>query len=173
MKLFSRLILSCAAVLFLGAGAAKADTAQMLFFDLTGPMDLKVTFELSSNPVIAPGNSDPTCGFVVTPLDLNIDGIASGDFLAFYNNACLGGFAGFPDVDDTDFALVGPQLYQGHSWSPVFWPTSPAGVNMTDGTDDGATYNLTISPVATPEPSSLLLLSMVLLPLAIAAKRFL
>ncbi len=48
MKLFSRLFLPCAALLFLGVGAAKADPAPLLFFNLTGPTD--ATFELSSSP---------------------------------------------------------------------------------------------------------------------------
>src|SRR5258708_29908874 len=126
MKLVSSAILSWAAVLFLGAGAVKADTVHMLFFDLTGPGNLNVTFELSSKPVIAPGNSDPTCGFVVAPVDLMIDGVASGDFLAFYSKKCGGALAGFADVYDSDFSLFGKTLYKGRPKHPSFSATSPA-----------------------------------------------
>src|SRR5271170_3662956 len=105
MKLFSRLILGCVALLFLGAGAVEADTAQLLYFDLTGPADMSATFELWSKPV--PTASDPACGFTVTPIDLQIDGKASSDFIAFYNNACGGALAAFSDSDDFDFSLYG------------------------------------------------------------------
>jgi len=171
MKLLSKLTLVCTAVLFLGVGAAKADTSQLLVFDLTGPSNLNVTFELSSKPVIAPGNADPGCGFVVSPIDLSIDGSPSNDFLAFYSNGCGGAVAGFVNTFDFDFSLFGAQIYKGSVNNPTFSPTSSAGINLNDGTNDGVNYNLTISPaVATPEPSSMLLLGMVLLPLGIAAK---
>jgi hypothetical protein len=171
MKLLSKLVLLCAGLLFVSVGAAKADPTQLLFFDLTGPVN--ATFELSSNPVIDPNNADPGCGFIVTPINLMIGGVASNDFLAFYNGQCDGAFAALSDDEDADFSLVGNKLYKGSVYNPFFSPTSPSGENMTDGTDDGETYNLTISPVGTPEPSSLLLLGMVLLPLGIAAKRLL
>jgi len=173
MKPLVKLCLVFAALLFVGAGAVKADTSQLLTFDLTGPGNLNVTFELSSKPVIANGNADPGCGFTVTPIDLSVDGVSSSDFLAFYNNLCLGAFAALVTDDDSDFSLFGAQLYQGSVFNPTFSPTSPAGINLNDGTNDGLSYNLTISPVATPEPPSFLLLAMVLLPLGIAAKRLL
>ena len=150
-----------------------ADTSQLLYFNLIGPANLQVTFELSSKPVIAPGNSDPGCGFTVTPINLTIDGAASSDFLSFYNQGCGGAFAAFSDDNTSDFSLYGATLFGGSVYHPTFAPTAPLGDSMTDGTNDGAMYTLTISPVATPEPSSLLLLGMVLLPLSIAAKRFL
>jgi hypothetical protein len=172
MKLLSKLCLASAAVFFIGVGAARADTSQLLVFDLTGP-NLNVTFELSSKPVIAHGNAAPSCGFVVSPIDLSIDAAASDDVLEFYNNACGGALAGFPNDFDPNFSVFGAQLYRGSVYHPTFAPTSPAGINLTDGTNDGLNYNLTISPVSAPEPSSLLLLGIVLLPLGIAAKRLL
>jgi hypothetical protein len=172
VKLLSRFVLLSAAVLFLGVGAAKADSSQPLYFDLTDPLGLNVTFELASKPTIAPGNSS-SCGFTVTPIDLTINGVASSDFLAFYSNSCQGAFAALIDDDDFDFSLFGDKLYSGNPSKPTFSPTSPSGVNLNDGMDDAVIYNLTISPVATPEPSSLLLLGMVLLPLGMAAKRLL
>jgi hypothetical protein len=171
MKLLSKLFMMCAATLFVGMGSAKADTSQLLVFNLTGPVN--ATFELSSNPVIDPNNADPGCGFLVTPINLMIGGTASNDFLAFYNGNCDGAFAAFSDAENADFSLVGNTLYQGSVYSPTFSPTSASGENMTDGSDDGQTYNLTISPIGTPEPSSLVLLGIVLLPLGIAAKRLL
>jgi hypothetical protein len=171
MKLFYKALLLSTVALFVGVGAAKADSGQLLYFDLTGPVN--ATFELSSKPVIASGNSDPDCGFTVTPVDLMINGVASSDFLAFYNTGCGGGLAGLSDDFNFDFSLYGATIYNGSAFHPTFSPTSPAGMNMTDGDSDSPTYNLTISPVATPEPSSLLLLGMVLLPLGIVVKRLL
>jgi|SRR5271154_343905 len=172
MKLLSRFVVVSAAVLFVGVGAAKADSSQPLFFDLTDPLGLNVTFELASKPTIAPGNSS-SCGFEVTPIDLKINGATSSDFLVFYSNSCQGAFAAMIDDDDFDFSLFGPKLYSGNPSKPTFSSTSSSGINLNDGTNDGIVYNLTISPVATPEPSSLMLLGMVLLPLGIAAKRLL
>ncbi|MGA2420654.1 MAG: hypothetical protein ABSG69_11265, partial [Candidatus Acidiferrum sp.] len=108
------------------------------------------------------------------PIDLSIDGSPSNDFLAFYSNACGGAMAALVDTFNFNFSLFGAQIYHGSVYNPTFSPTSPAGINLNDGTNDGLNYNLTISPaVAAPEPPSLLLLGMVLLPLGIAAKRLL
>jgi hypothetical protein len=171
MKLLSRLVVISAALFFIGAGVAKADTSQILYFDLTGPF-LNATFALSSNPV--PFASDNSCGFGVTPIDLIINGVDSNDFLGFYNGKCGGAFAAFPNAEvDPDLSVFGAKLYRGHASNPFFLPTSPSGINLTDGNDDGLLYNLTISTTPTPEPSSLMLLGMVLLPLGIAAKRLL
>ena len=166
MKLHSRLLLPCAALLFLGVGVAKADPAPLLFFNLTGPID--ATFELPSAPVINPLNADPTCGFIITPIDLTINKAPSSDLLAFYlagngPTGCGGAFQAFPDGN---LALSGNQLFTGTVFKPIFSPIS--GETLTD--DNGGTYSLTIS---SPEPSSLLLLGMMLLPLGIAAKRLL
>src|SRR5271155_4553502 len=135
MKLLSRLSFALAAVLFLGVGAAKADTSQLLFFDLTGPANFNVTFELSSKPVIAPYNANPRYGFVVSPIDLSIDGVASKDIIQFYTNAFGGAMAGLPNKFESDFSLFGPQLYRGRVYNPTFSPTSPGGTKLTDGID--------------------------------------
>src|SRR5277367_3339734 len=112
MKLLSRFVVVSAAVLFVGVGAAKADSSQPLYFDLTDPLGLNVTFELSSKPTIAPGNSS-SCGFTVTPTDLMFNGAASSDFLVFYSNSCDGAFAAMIDDDNFNFSLSGPKLYSG------------------------------------------------------------
>jgi hypothetical protein len=151
--------------LFLGASMAKADSSQLLFFNLSGPLD--ATFELSSKPAIIPGNSD-SCGFIITPKLLKIGGVASTDSLAFYSSLCGGAFAALPDFD---LSLFGPQLFTGSTSAPTFSTTSPSGKILNDGLGDDEKWKLTISAVSVPEPSSLLLLLIASLPLAIIAKR--
>jgi hypothetical protein len=147
------------------AGAAKADST-MLYFTLTGPVD--ATFELSSNPFVDPGNADPGFGFLMTPTDLTINGVASSDVLAFYNTAGGGGFAAFDSNWNPDFSLYGAVLYGGKEWKPKFGPSNGT-IELAD--EDGVPYSLTITKVATPEPGSLLLLLAGLLPLGLLAKR--
>jgi hypothetical protein len=172
MKFFSRFTLILT-VLFLagaGAGAAKADT--LLYFDLTGPTN--ATFELYAHPVISPGNFDPGYGFVVTPIDLKINGVASNDFLTFYNGSpdAGGGLGIFFDDFEFVVSLTGAQIYSGREWAPAFAPTL-VSMTMTDFDGGDGQYSLSISKVAkTAEPSSLALLSMaLLLPLGLGLSR--
>jgi hypothetical protein len=174
MQVHSRIVFALSVLLMIGlfgAGAVKADS--MVLFTLTGPQNLDATFELSTNPVIDPSNADPGFGFLVTPIDLTINGVASNDFLAFYNttNDAGGGFAAFSDDWNFDFSLFGEALYGGNELNPTFAPSDDA-VSLTDENGVGG-YTLTMTPVATPEPSSLLLLMTGLLPLGLLAKRLL
>ena len=110
MKLLSRIWLLFAAVLFIGAGSAKADT--MLFFSITGPVS--ATFELPTQPTINPNNADPDVGFLITPFNLMIDGNPSNDFMAFYLGGENGGaLAIFNSTIDDVISLEGIQLFGG------------------------------------------------------------
>jgi hypothetical protein len=172
MHLPSRMVFAFTVMLLLfGAGAAKADS--VLLFTLTGPDNLDATFELSTNPVVDPSYADVGFGFLVIPIDLTINGVASSDFLAFYNttNDAGGGFAAFSDDWNFDFSLFGEVLYGGNELNPTFAP-SENSISLTDENGVGG-YTLTMGAVATPEPSSLLLLLAGLLPLGLLAKRLL
>jgi hypothetical protein len=170
MKLLSRISLLFAAVLFIGAGSAKADT--MLFFSITGPTT--ATFELPTHPTINPYNADSEVGFLITPIDLMVDGVASDDFMGFYLGGKYGGALGiFSSTSKDDMYLTGVQLFGGMPSYPVFAAHGP--IILSDlGTRDHA-YTLTISknPPAVPEPSTMLLLAAGLLPLGLLAKRLL
>ena len=118
-----------------------------------------------------PWNVDDGFGFVVAPIDLMIDGVASDDLLAFYSNSFSpgGGFAAVtPDFMDSAFTLYGPQVYGNSEDNPSF---EASWFKLHD--DEGQKYKLVIStsPTSTPEPSSLLLLAAGLLPLGLLAKR--
>lgn len=146
------------AIFFLACvDTARAD-GTTFFYRLTGPVT--ATFELPKNPTIADGNFDPGAGFYVTPIDLKIDGVSSTDFLIFYDPALLGAFADSTD----DFSLVGPQLFTGPDKTPTMLSV-PGRIPLTDFFTD-AGYCLTVEPVPTPEPASLLLFTSGLLALA-------
>jgi PEP-CTERM motif len=170
MKLLSRISLIFAAVLFVGAGSAKADT--MLFFSITGPTT--ATFELPTHPTINPYNADSEVGFLITPINLMVDGVASDDFMGFYLGGKYGGALGiFSSTISYDMYLTGVQLFSGTPLYPVFAAHGP--IILSDpGTRDHA-YTLTISqnPPSVPEPSTMLLLAAGLLPLGLLAKRLL
>jgi hypothetical protein len=171
MKLISRISLLFVAVLFIGAVSAKADS--MLYFTLTGPTT--ATFELPTHPVIEPDNAELGFGFLVTPIDLIINGVASNDFLGFYADGPFGGGGGvaaFTSAFNTDFSLIGQQMYKGKEYHPVFAAHGPM---VFFDIDDNAQYSLTISknPPSVPEPSTMLLLAAGLLPLGLLAKRLL
>jgi hypothetical protein len=164
----SRILFTLSLLLLFGAGTLKADAVPpMLLFTLTGPVD--ASFELPRDPYIAPGNADPGFGFLVMPVDLTIDGVASNDILAFYGTAGGGGFAAFDSDWDPDFSLYGAPLYKRGEWDPKF-DRSNDPISLTD--ENGNVYTLTMTKVKTPEPSSLMLLGLGLLPLGLLAKRW-
>jgi hypothetical protein len=149
-------------LVLLGSMSARADST-LLLYSLTGPVD--ATFLLPINPVIAPGDADPDFGFTLTPIDLKIGGVASGDNLSFFSilNSAGGAFGAFsPDGLTQDFSLTGIQLYSGSEAQPTMLDPLMQPIPLSD-IDTGATgYSLTITPFSnipsTPEPSSLLLL---------------
>jgi len=168
MKLLSRVSLLFAAVLFIGACSAKADT--MLFFTITGPKTF--IFELPTQPTINPYNGDSDVGFLINPINLMIDGNPSNDFMAFYlgGGENGGALAIFNSTVDDVIALTGIQLFSGSVCNPVFAAQGPV---VLPDFDTGDSYTLTISknPPSVPEPSTMLLLAAGLLPLGLLAKR--
>jgi hypothetical protein len=165
---FYRASLLVAALLLVGAGKASADT--ILSYSFTGTTT--VTFELSQTPT--PTAVDPGFGFVVTPINLMINGAPSNDFLAFYNVAVRGGFGAFACGSCVDLSVSGPQLYSGSEANPTMLLLS--GVNLPNfpGGPGGGTIS-NMNPNSTPEPSAFLLLGLGLVALVgtgLAAKRF-
>jgi hypothetical protein len=145
--------------LLLSAGKASADGVPVLAYTLTGPVD--ATFALPVNFTVSDNNSDLGVAFLVEPIAFLINGAPapSGDFLVFYSSPMSGAFA---DLND-NFSLIGPQLYTGPENAPTMSDIS-GNITLVDYFT-GAGYTLTITPVPTPEPSSLLLMAAGLLSL--------
>jgi hypothetical protein len=170
MKLMSRTSLLFAAVLFLGAGSAKADT--MLFFSITGPTT--ATFALPTHPTVNPYNADAEVGFLLTPINLTIDGTPSNDFVVFYLGGANGGaLAIFNSTIDDVVSLAGIQLFRGSPFHPVFSAHGPMVLSDFDTSDHAYTLTISQNPPSVPEPSTMLLLAAGLLPLGLLAKRLL
>jgi hypothetical protein len=146
---------SLALFLIFSAGTARADGTPVTY-SLTGPVD--ATFEIPVNPTIT--TFDLGAGFYVTPIDFMINGspAPSGDFLIFYNTGLDGGFADW----DQFFSLTGPQLYTGPENAPTMLSNIPGNISLVDFYT-GASYTATVS---TPEPTTVLLLSLGLIVLA-------
>jgi hypothetical protein len=145
----------------IAVGTAKADSNQELYYVLTGPGAATATFYLPVNPTIDPVNVDGVFAFEVAPIDLMVDGSADpAGTITFYDIAFGGGLT----IDEGDvFDLINPDgsnislFTSGSEAAPTMlnvsgdiplinFPTGPGG------------YTLTITPVLTPEPASLLLI---------------
>ena len=159
-----RLLRSAAVIAFfalVSVSAAKADGSPELYYSLTGPGDVTATFYLPVNPTVDPGNVEGTFAFMVTPIDLMVDGSADPTgYITFYDITYGGGLT----IDQGDiFDLINPSssnialFVSGTEAAPTMlnvagevplinFPTGPAG------------YTLTVTPVPTPEPASLFLI---------------
>jgi len=185
MNLLSRTCLLLTAILFIGVLGAQAQ--QELQFSLTGPVDATAVVFTDPAPAGEITSSDIGGGFTVTPLSLVVGGVSlpvgssfSEYTLSFYNFAGLGGGFSATTNDGTvdAFSTFGPQLYTGPENDPSFASLIGAGPILLGDFDTGAAdaYSLTVTvvtPVGTPEPSTLLLLAGALLPLGLLAKKLL
>lgn len=151
--------LTVATILFLAlfASSAKADT---ISYTVVGD-GVTASFQLPTTTTIAAGNYDPGFGFIITPINLIINGKKSSDFLTFYTTAGFGGLGAFyDDGTQDDFNFAGSQLFSG----PVNNPTFLLGTFQLFDFDTLIDPSLTAEPTATPEPF-LPLLALALVPL--------
>jgi PEP-CTERM motif len=159
MKFRISAALAFAFFLLLSVGTVRADGTGLLAYTLTGPVD--ATFELPVTFTVTSGNYDLGEGFVVTPIDLTIDGSAvPGDQLIFYSASMDGAFG---DADSL-FSLTGPQLYTGPESHPTMTDFS-GSKTLSDYNPPHDHYTLSVKSVAAPEPTSILLLGTGLLSL--------
>jgi hypothetical protein len=149
--------IALAFVLLLSVGTARADGGGLLAYTVTGPVD--VTFELPDNFTVASGNYGLGEGFFVTPVDLMIDGSpVSGDFLVFCNSIMGGAFVDWDGLVN----LTGPQLYTGPENDPTMFGIS-GDVPLFDYNTGAGGYTLTVTPVVSPEPNTIILMGIGLL----------
>lgn len=176
MKNSLRTALFMSALVFLTAGIASADT--LITYQVTGATT--VSFEVPVNPTIL--GFTPGINFIVTPVDLMINGVVTtGDTVDFFNGAGAGGGFGVVTGGGTGFVVntAGPQLYTGPENAPTMLGVVTSGVPLTDF-DTGAPVGTLTTPgtpgpvgsVTTPEPSATVLLGVGLLAVGLAVLGF-
>jgi PEP-CTERM motif-containing protein len=148
-----------ASFLLLSVRTVRADSTPLLAYTLTGPVN--ASFELPVNFTVDADSYDLGVGFYVTPLDLTINGsLASGDFLIFYSSTMDGAFGDWDGL----FSLTGPQLYSGPESAPSM-SDIPGNIALADFFTGAGGYTLTVTPVSTPEPATIVLMGSGLLSL--------
>ena len=157
MKHICRVSFLLAALSVLGVGKASADT--LLSYTFSGP--ISVSFELPVNPTVISFNTG--LDFQVTPVDLMINGVASGDTLVFYSSALGGAFDAISSPSTFDAAFAGPQLYSGPESAPTMLAMS--GVSLMNDIGGTPAGTLTTTTTSTPEPSAIVLLAVGLIAL--------
>jgi hypothetical protein len=174
MKRFLQVVAVVAIIGFGSISAAKADgTNGDLFYSLTGPDGATASFYLPVNPVIPADDVDPGYAFMVTPVDLMVDGSAdTTGYVTFYDITFGGGLT----IDQGDvFDTINPS----DSSISLFTSGTEAAPEMLDVVgpiplDDFMTgdsgYTLTITP--TPEPGVLLMIGAGVIALFVAKRRF-
>jgi hypothetical protein len=174
-SLSAALVLSV--LLFLTAGIASADT--LITYQVTGA--ITASFEVPVNPTVL--GSDLGINFLVTPINLMINGVAtSGDTIDFFHAGSAGG--GFAIVTGGGTGSVldasGPQLYTGLENAPTMLGVVAGGVPLTNFDPTGATgapVGMLTTPgtagsVSTPEPSATVLLGVAFLAIGLAVLGF-
>jgi hypothetical protein len=154
MKTLMRFFILLGALLCVGVGRSSADT--LISYQYSGPVT--ASFELPEMPTVIVFGTG--FGFAVTPIDLMINGVASSDFLTFYNSAVGGGFGACAGGQCIDILVAGPQLYSGPEATPTMLPIGGSFTDRRTGNPAGT--------ISTPEPSAVGLLGFGLLALALA-----
>ena len=147
-SILRRFGLALALVVLAGASSAYADT--ILNYQLTGPGNYTANFTLSMHPTPS-GENSLAFWFASIPVDVN--GTWTPVTLTFDSNTVLGGMLGL----FSSWALVGPQLYSGSTYSPTM---SVGNFKLAGVAGSGlGFYNLTVTPATrVPEPTSFILL---------------
>jgi hypothetical protein len=164
MRNLYRVFFLLAALLALGIGRASADTLSYTFTGSTS-----VSFDLPRNPT--PTASTAGIDFLVTPMNLMINGTPSNDTLEFFSSTFGGAFAAFSCPGCVTFSFMGPQLYFGSEAAPTMLVVS--GVTLLNDMGGTLAGTVTSTPAtATPEPSATVLLGLGLLAVGLAAISF-
>lgn len=155
MRTYKRFSLAVLVLCFslLSAGQLRADGTIDYVYQAGGNT---FTWDLPTNPVIAPANVYSGEGFIITDLSFSENGVAMVGTLDFYNTSLGGGF----DLWTGNYSFLadayGSQLYSG----PESAPTLLAGTfSFTDdGNGNSAPYGGTLGVTSVPEPSTFYML---------------
>jgi hypothetical protein len=149
-----RLIISCSLIAILGlvsAGQARADGNDNFSYQFGGNT---FTWQLPASPNVG---SDYTVGqdFYVPGVPYSVNGVAqgTGTFVFFSSLPGIGGGLELYNVSTTFINAFGDQVYGGPENAPSFVPGT---YELNNGSATGPVGTLVIS---TPEPESLLLVS--------------
>jgi hypothetical protein len=135
-------------VLLAGASSAYADT--ILNYQITGSGNYTANFTLAMHPAPSGGNS---LAFWFASLPVNVNGTWTPVTLTFDSRTVFGGMLGL----FSSWALLGPQLYSGSTYSPTM---SVGNFTLAGIAGSGlGVYSLTVTPATlVPEPTSFILL---------------
>jgi hypothetical protein len=156
-----------AVLMLMSAGIAKADE---LSYTLTGPNGFDATWDMAQNPT---PSSTTGISFDAPVNNFIVDGSGAGSDVVFYSvipSLTLAQGLSGPGLADFLVGEFGSDLFSG----PLSSPTMNTGDFSLFGTGEGVflgQFTLHVAPIATPEPSALLLLVSGLMGLGITARR--
>jgi len=141
------------------ATQVRADSTDSFVYQIGGNT---FTWELPSQPLVAPGNAAPGSYFTLTDVSVSENGAPATLGIMDFFSVDYGGGLDFYVGDYYYIDAFGPLLYSGSETSPTF--LTGTFTDLTDygnGDIDGPPIGigtLQISSTAVPEPSTLLLL---------------
>lgn len=152
-KLFSAaLLLLCFSLL--AASQVRADGTTDYVYEAGGNT---FTWDVPTNPVLAPNNVYAGEGFMITDLSFSENGVNMIGTVDFYNTSLGGGF----DLWTGDYSFLtdayGPQLYTGPESTPTMLTGPFSFTDYANGSGPG--YGGTLEVIPTPEPSTLYMLA--------------